>query len=331
MEWCYRLAALMAVLLCGLHTVGCGTAPKDPAGHENERLGLVRVFPVESDRPAQPSGLCLHRGVLYSVSAASDGTVYRISFGDGTARMEPHIRFEAPSGAAPMLFEGITVDADGNFHLASKAHARVLRVTPEGEARWHFDSVLEGGRGGGLFKNPKAYVDGITILDNGNFLLAAGRQPRGLIEVDGRGGEVVRVQSMNRTRFSNRLSILRRPDWTGLHRHGGAVFALFRNANMVVRLERDGNGDFHESEDAWSFRHVEESGEFRYDDLRHGKAEGLAMDDRYFYVILDNKRRPRAVDQSDRRPLLFVFHNPLREREERLSVAWRTVVTSGSR
>ncbi|MCC5807544.1 MAG: esterase-like activity of phytase family protein [Opitutales bacterium] len=290
---------------------GCGTTPAAPAHEEDGKLELVRVFPVESARPVEPSGLCLYQGVLYSVSDKSDGTVYRISFGNGVARMEPHIRFDPPAGAGVMDFEGITVDEEGNFYLASETHARILRVTPEGEAQWHFASVREAGRAVGLFKVPNAYAEGITILDNGNILLAAERQPRGLIEVDGRTGEVVRAQVMNQTRFSNRLSILRRPDWTGLYNYGGEVFALFRNANLVVRLERGEDGGFRETDDAWGFRHVEESGEFRFDDLRYGKAEGLAIDERYFYIILDNNRRPRAIDRSDRRPLLFVFRNPL--------------------
>ncbi len=316
-----RCAALFAVIVWTAVMTGCGTTPAAPAYEEEGKLELVRVFPVESARPVEPSGLCLYQGVLYSVSDKSDGTVYRISFGNGTARMEPHIRFDPPRGAGPMDFEGITVDDEGNFYLASGTHARILRVTPEGEAQWHFGSVWEAGRAAGMFKVPNAYVEGITIMGDGNFLLAAERQPRGLIEVDGRTGEVAQAQVMNQTRFSRRLSILRRPDWTDLYNYDGEVFALFRNANMVVRLERDEEGNFSESDDAWGFRHVEESGEFRYDDLRYGKAEGLAIDERYFYIILDNNRRPRAVDRSDRRPLLFVFRNPLLAAAENVSVA----------
>ncbi len=317
----FSCAALLAAVVWTAVVTGCGSTPATPAYEEDGKLELVRVFPVESSRPVEPSGLCLFRGVLYSVSDKSDGTVYRISFGNGAARMEPHIRFDPPAGAGTMDFEGITVDEEGNFYLASEAHARILRVTPEGEAQWYFESVLAAGREAGMFKVPNASVEGITILDNGNFLLAAERQPRGLIEVDGRTGDVVRAQMMNQTQFSDRLSILRRPDWTGLYNYGGDVFALFRNANMVVRLERDADGGFRETEDAWGFRHVEESGEFRFDDLRYGKAEGLAIDERYYYIILDNNRRPRAVDRSDRRPLLFVFRNPLRAADEDVPVA----------
>lgn len=296
---------------------GCATTPETARGAEKDTaLRLVRAYPVVGAGGArEPSGLTLHQGRLYAVCDKVDNTVFRIDLDNGVARMVPHIRFTPPPGVERMDFEGITSDEEGNFYLASETYSRILRVSPTGKAAWHLKSVEGRAQQAGLLLRRNAKLEGIALLPNGNFLLAAERQPRGLIEVDGTTGEVVHAQIMNSTIHSEHLPLLRIPDWTGLFVFEERVFALFRNAHLVVPLGRHENGDFYEKPDARSFQHVEESSEYRYDDLRFGKAEGLAIDDSFIYVILDNNARPRAIDRSDKRPLLFVFENPFVEAE----------------
>jgi hypothetical protein len=309
-----RVHPLGILLMCAALAwiTGCATTPSPDAEAQNENaLRLIRAYPVEGSGGArEPSGLTLQSGRLFAVCDKVDDTVFRIDLDNGVARMVPHILFTPPPGAQHLDFEGITSDEEGYFYLASETYSRILRVSPSGEASWLFDSIEPAAREAGLLLRHNAKVEGIALLPNGNFLLAAERHPRGLLEVDGRTGEVVHAQVMNSTLYSADLPLLRIPDWTGLFVFQDQVFALFRNAHLVVPLGRHEDGNFYEAAGARSFQHVEESSEYRYDVLRFGKAEGLAMDERFIYVVLDNNGRPRAIDRSDKRPLLFVFENP---------------------
>ncbi len=313
MNICWREIRILTLVLTTILAAGCASLPTETSAPEPEALELVRAFPIEAmdGEVLEPSGLCLFEGSLFSISDKASDTIYRVVFRNDYAIMEPYLHFVPPVGSGALDLEGITVDDEGVFYLASEAYSRVLRVTPDGQADWLFESVFPAGRKEGLFRARNAHLEGITLLENGNFLLAAERHPRGLIEMDGKSGDVVRVQNMNSTRFDHRLSLMRPADWTGLEVFDGRVYALFRNANLIVELERDDAGDFHETDRAWDYRHVEESGVYRYDDLRFGKGEGLAIDKHYIYVVLDNNQRPQAIDRDDFRPLLFVFINPL--------------------
>jgi hypothetical protein len=83
---------------------------------------------------------------------------------------------------------------------------------------------------------------------------------------------------------------------------------LERNAFAICRLTPE-NNRFREGP-GWSYGHVETAPEFRYEDMQYGKAEGLCIDDRFIYILLDNNNLARADDPKDQRPLLLVFRHP---------------------
>ena len=76
----------------------------------------------------------------------------------------------------------------------------------------------------------------------------------------------------------------------------------------VLRIAFDETG--YEELEVWSFGHVTNADEYRYEDMTFGKAEGLTMDEDNVYVILDNNGLARVGDPTDHRPLLFVFARP---------------------
>jgi hypothetical protein len=50
--------------------------------------------------------------------------------------------------------------------------------------------------------------------------------------------------------------------------------------------------------------------DLRYTDMRYGKAEGLCMDRRHVYIILDNNGLGRENNPEDKRPILLVLKRP---------------------
>ncbi len=291
------------VLFCaGVIGLLSGCRDSSPTVH---RLEAVRVLPVEAPHAVEPSGLYLRDGRLFTICDKTDDTVFEILIEDDLARMVPYLQFNPPLGNAPMDFEGITGGPAGSFYLLSETFGRVIQVFPEGRSEWvSSPSLIYSGQQSGYFSEPGAGLEGITRLADGSLLLAIERQPRGLVHFPHPGE--MEIQQLNATRFVEELPMMRVSDFTGLFYAEERVWALFRNADLITTLERGADG-WQEGEEAWSFRHIVQDPQWAYRDMRFGHGEGLALDEQYFYVILDNNQDARRQDPSDRRPLLLIL------------------------
>lgn len=308
-------AVRLASRVTGIIAVSCSSfapaprvSPPGEAAAEEEaplpELELLRALPIVFDGDFQPSGLALSNGKLLTVSDKDDATVYELVLSDKVASARPFVRFSAPPEYAPPLdLEGLAVLAGGTLLAPSEAHSNLLVVDPAGSARFlrSLASI-----GSGLLQKRNAGLEGVTTLGDGSYLLAAEREPRGLIHWDPQGRMPTSAWPMDEPRYGRHGS--RSPDFSDLSSFDGHVYALERNAHLVVRLER-GAGTWRETE-AWSFGSTENDPKLAYSDRTYGLAEGLAIDAKRIFVVLDNNRDHKASDPSDRRPTLFVFAKP---------------------
>lgn len=295
-----RKLSLIGLLLILLITSGCWRR-LGKNGASYPRLELVAAYVVDMDLPLEPSGLVRHDGVLYTVADKDHRTLYRVEISGDSTRLVPAIRFQPPGYS--MDWEGITVDAEGNFYLISETQARILKVTPDGQAGWATPALRDQVEAAGLYAKSNAGFEGITWLGPDHWLGAVEREPRGLAEIRHVNGQLeVTAAQQEHSPFSNALPLLRLPDFSGLDTDGDRVFAIFRNAHLLVRLERV-DGTFAEAE-AWSYRHIETDPRWAYRSQAYGQAEGLVVDGQDVYLIFDNNLGPRASDPKDGRPLL---------------------------
>jgi hypothetical protein len=265
-------------------------------------LRLERALAIEGE--LEPSGLLLDEGKLLMVADKHDGTIFELRLREHTASADPFLKL-ASIAPSPLDLEGLARDEDGSWLLVSEAQGRVLRVTSSGATTWATASLERAGAQVGLFAKRGAGLEGITMLSDGALLLAAEREPRGLLESSPNRDEW-RAQAMP---FSERPAAPPRPnDWSDLTLWRGRVFALARNSHLVVEL-RKANGVWREGQ-AWSYARSENDRRLAYEDRKFGLGEGLAIDDRHVYIALDNNRGPRVASRHDHRPLLLVFQRP---------------------
>ena len=97
-------------------------------------------------------------------------------------------------------------------------------------------------------------------------------------------------------------------DFSDLSAADGRVYALVRNAHLVVRLNRSAEG--WREERAWSYAATENDPRFVYADTSFGLGEGLAIGPHEVFVVLDNNGQARRAAPADRRALLFRFARP---------------------
>lgn len=273
-------------------------------------LKAVKVLPVEGLKNNQPSGLTIFNNTLYVVSDKHDDTIFRIQFMDDKAVMVPHVQFKLTEGITGKVldFEGITCDEEGNFYIVSETGFRILKVSADGrKTTWLTPSLRSDGKKVGLFQARGAYLEGIALVDKGKFVLCAERQSRGIIRVDTSTTPIrVKASKYNRTRA--KMAKYRQPDFTGLFWENGTLYVLERNTYAICKLIESSRGL--EERDFWSYESIVTSEEFQYDNMMFGRAEGLCMDKKHVYVILDNNGDARRLDPDDRRPLLLIMERP---------------------
>jgi hypothetical protein len=297
--------ALAAALAAG----GCAPLATDQPASRYPDLELVAAYPVEAPQLLEPSGLTLHDGELYTIADKVDNRIYRIERHAESARLVPHIDFRPPESGT-MDWEGITRDPGGAFYLISERRGRLLRVTEDGTASWASPDLRAEGRRKGLFTKVNAGFEGIAWLGPNHWLGAVEREPRGLVEWRGDSEDALAEFSAHPdSPFKDTLPLLRIPDYSGLYADDGRVYALFRNAHLVVRLEKR-EGEWRETA-AWSYRHIETDPRWAYRSQTYGQAEGLVVDGRDVHLIFDNNLGPRVGDPRDRRPLLIHARMPV--------------------
>ncbi len=281
----------------------------DADDHTGGRLNY-RVYFIEPTNNFQPSGLTIKNNRLFTVSDKHDA-IYELLIDEQVAYMKLHHKIDVQQlGVMSLDLEGITHNAR-DFFLVSEAHHRMIRVEPSGNSYWipsDGKSFYRSANQAGLFQVFNAALEGITWLEiEGQFLLAAERQPRGLIEIA--VDEQFRMISqtnhvLNQTIYD--LPKNRQPDLTGLFYYQGSIFALHRNAELIHRWVKDDSGRYQE-QDSWSFTDIVNQPDFRYQDKRYGHAEGLAVDEDHFYLVIDNNGIAKEQQDNDNRPMLIII------------------------
>jgi hypothetical protein len=273
-------------------------------------LKLIKALPVDFPERVDLSGLTIFHGTLFTVCDRHDDTIFRMEITDDKAMLVPHLKFRLPEPAMPRRpdFEGITCDKNGVFYLASESLFRILRVDPREEySQWVTPDLQPYGEEVGLFQTRNANIEGITLVGEGQFVLCAERQPRGILEVD-TSRTPCEIKAFKYDLTGLKLPEGRSPDFTGLFFDDQELYALQRNAYAISKLIR--SGQTFEEKDFWSYESIVTSEELRYADMTYGRGEGLCMDAERIFVVLDNNGQPRYLDPEDCRPLLLIMERP---------------------
>jgi len=287
------LALILLWLLCACSVTQHPAAP----------LKLHRVLPVKGPENCQPSGLTIRNDTLFTVSDKHDS--------DTAAVLIPYLTFQVPDTASKTWFdfEGVTHDDSGNFYIVSESRFRILQVSADGEIAWITPDLKPYGEAKGLFQVFNASLEGIAWPGENRFILAAEREPRGLLEVElGSPNIAVSAYKFDEVKFP--FDKGRSPDFADLFWYKDTLYALERNAFVVSQLIKK-NGQYRQDK-GWSYGRIENDPRFLYADTTYGLAEGLCMDDKFIYIVIDNNGDARRNNPKDTRPLLFILERPER-------------------
>jgi len=277
------------------------------------KLDNFQVLNLNTLQPMEPSGLVIKDEQLYSV-CDDTSAIFKINVVDqnnAEAVIDQDLD-ETQLSAMNLDLEGLTV-VDGEFFMVSEVHHKLISVK-ENKLNWvpELGGVYAEAFKAGLFQIYNAGMEAVTYLGNQTFLFSAERQPRGLIEVTFDSDFKTILKQSNQVFDDSKYPLVetRKPDLAGLYYHKGMVYALHRNAYIIHELIKDEQGIYQEGQ-AWSYEHIVKDPKYAYQDMQFGHAEGLAVDDDFFYLVLDNNNNPRLKNPNDKRPLLIKAKRPL--------------------
>ena len=248
----------------------------------NQQLKLIKSYPVMTHNNLEPSGLTKWGDEFFTVSD-NHNTIFRLEILSDKIQLVPYIEI-LQDDANGLDFEGITHD-DEFFYLVSEKLYQILKVSKDGQYQeWisENDDLKIACKQAGLCQVKNANIEGICVMNDGQLLLVAERQPRGFIEFEPEDNKFNAYPS-NLAIFDYQQN--RPPDFTGLS-CSDEMYVLDRNAHRVAQLKKI-NNKFQESV-GYSYQHVIEKSEFKYQDMAFGHAEGLVVDGNYVYIILDH-------------------------------------------
>lgn len=284
------------------------TATKTTASHFPE-LELIATLPVEGSANLDLSGLALRRGTLHAVSDKDDKAIYRIQLDKGLtmARLEKAFPITLPAESKDQRcdWEALAPAPDGRWLLASETQHRVLVLPAQGgTGTWLTGNLQPAARSHGLLQVANAGLEGLAVAPDGTLYLAAERQGRGLIAWHPKRDPLFYP-------FSTSIAILsppRIPDFSELQWCEGRLFAVYRNAELLVELEKK-DGTWREKR-GWSYRSTVTLPQWRYIADTFGMVEGMAITAGRIYLCADNNRSGRSAAPADRRGLLYIFKRP---------------------
>ncbi len=290
-------------------------------------LKLSMALPIVGPDDFQPSGLTICDNRLLVVSDRHSDAVYELVEEEGryAAGIYRQLSFSSPDPEVPMSFsqhlksfveqlilgkrydwEGITCDETGTLYLVSESFSSIARVGGDGSVEWVAAEVMPISQAAGMLAKHNAGFEGISWYQRDLYLVAE-REPRGVVKLSpGESGWNISARVDNEKQLQNAVAPHRNEDFSGLYSYEGKLFTLERNASAIC--QRD---DMFVLVHCWSYRHIEESSEYGFDDNRYGIAEGIAMDDKWIYLVLDNNGDSRRANSEDVRPLLYRLAKPL--------------------
>jgi hypothetical protein len=280
------------------------------AAAADQKLELDKALPLDGPALVQPSGLAYDGKRLLMVCAVHDDDIYSVEPQADKAAFKEAIRISFPKDVKgmKMAWRGISADKSGDLYLASSQACRIMKVEKDGDAEWEGPSLLEAGSEKGLFAGENSGIEGVVPAGKGKFMIAAAREPRGILDLDLSGkGAVITAWLADKTKLTLPAG-RRKPDFADLAEDRGQIWALCANSDAICQVKWNGS-EYVEGEH-WSFGYVANDPKYKYAGLRMGLARGLAMDAGSIYIALDNKGVGRQSDPADKRPLLLIFKRP---------------------
>ena len=294
---------------------GCASAPtRNALPRPQYKLSMAQTWQLNlpGGERFDASGLFLAPGGDLLTVNDRAAAVYRIRFFPGSNSADlvklpdcfTRMQLAAFAGEKTDRYdiEGITEDTRRRIYLCEEANRWILRCDPRSNTveRLKIDWTPVQKYFSPVDRN--ASFEGIAIGD-GKLYVANERQRGRIIVVD-----LAALKVVDDFEVRSSVASLWGPQYSDLCWFPGELYVLMREDHVVLRV----NPHSHQVLAEYDFSKMEAAPENKYRKLYWfvGVMEGLAVDEKNFWLVTDNNGLGRESDPKDRRPTLFRCPRP---------------------
>jgi uncharacterized protein YjiK len=311
----YRVVAVLflPLLVCasfGQNSKGGSLGVRTNDGRKHFTITADRTWQLDSpgNQRFDASGLALWQGKLLTLSDR-DSEIYEIVFqtnGLAQLKLTPFLPHAAVAKVAPKReprydCEGIAVDPQGNIYISEESQRCIYKTSPDGRKveRLAIDwSPVKQFFG----RDPNASFEGVAI-GGSNLYVANERDAARIIVVDRSSLKVEDSFFVDSDSFA-----FGGPHYSDLSFLDGHLFVLDRNHRVILEVDPAEKRVLAEHE----FGRMELNEEVAYRTVYPtGTMEGVAVDEKYFWLVTDNNGMGRIKYPKDARPTLFRCLRPV--------------------
>lgn len=253
------------------------------------------------------SGLAFHQGKLLTLSDRGP-ELFEIAFNtNSTADLKKTAFFATAAlikaaGRGGLRFdcEGVSVDAAGNIYVCEESQRNIFKSSPDGKKLelLHIDWAPVKRFFG---PDPNASFEGLALGPD-TLYVANERDSARIIVVDLPSLKVTDSFAVDSDGFA-----FGGPHYSDLAYADGHLFILDRNHRVIFEVDPQEKKVLTE----YNFGQMELAPDLAYKTLYPtGTMEGLAVDEKYFWLVTDNNGLPRFKYPTDIRPTLFRCKRP---------------------
>ena len=307
----FALGFVAFVFLTGCVTKSKNTSESSTDVWPCHKLSAEKVWQLNAPNGERfdASGLLFQKGGSLLTVNDRGSELYKIEFANDAANLVPltnyfteaQIAGFAKEKAGRYDCEGIAQDGQGRIYLCEEANRWILRFDPKTKKveRLPIDwSSVE------KYFHPKdrnASLEGIAIGD-GKLFVANERQEGRIIVLDLKTLKILDDFTVCPTKTK-----MKDIHYSDLCWFDGALFALLRENRVVVKIDPKQKRVLAE----YNFQEMENKAETIYNEAYSASTmEGLAVDEKYFWLVTDNNGWTRVNYPNDSRPTLFKCARP---------------------
>jgi len=283
----------------------------------------IDVFSIDNSEKFNLSGLDVCNGKLLTVSDKKDDYIYEIKISGDQAYLIKNKHIEAPkrnaSGystlhkiiySAESLVLGDFNDWEGiscyesDIYLVSERKNSILHISNV-KTDWLTAEFYESGIKTKYFNSYNASIEGISVINKHEIFLMIERNPRGIAHLNQSDIGLWSVE-FNPLKNLGLNYINDSYDVAGVAVYGEYMYTLERNAYAVCKRElyntNEGN--------CLSYEYIALDKNNSYTDEEYGLGEGIAIDEKYIYIVFDNNNSHKYKDSTDYRAILLRIARP---------------------
>lgn len=253
-----------------------------------------KIYEIRGKKNLEPSGIIKSNNNFFIICDSEDNKLFQLDINNDFAQVNIYKKYKLNKKLKKkkLDFEALSVDSNNDFYILSETTGCILKDNDN-----NLDIINT------LSKNSRGNVEGLAITSNNTFVVSYKDNPSGLFFINSDSESFLPLNAKLLHLNSNK-----KIEISDIFYENENIWCLIKNHKKIVKLEKKSQNDYCPTL-ILDYADTEDNPLYRYKEYKGiGNAEGLCIDEKYIYIVLDNNCSPRYLDNSNTSPLLMIFY-----------------------